>query len=330
MWRRCSCCPGRCSSPSSPRHRGRFPSWRAWSSSASWWWPWPMCGARATWSGCGARTGGSVAPITGIIQNKFPDAVVFTRVDEVVNWAGKSSMWPMTFGLACCAIEMMAAGGTRYDWDRFGLIPRGTPPHNDLIIVAPTVRGPPGKKKRGAAKPTQEKLAARFGEKTAGASLEVLEPWVVVASETIAEVAAFVKADPDLRFDNLMCLSGVDYPKEKPPRMEVVYHLYSYTHLHTFVLKVHLPREDPALPTVEGTWSVANWHEREAYDMFGIVFTGHSDLRRILLPDDWEGWPLRKDWVDPEFYSGMRVKPTQQMMERALAGEAIGVGPFDF
>ena len=180
------------------------------------------------------------------------------------------------------------------------------------------------------AKAIHEKLAARFGEKIAGVSLEVLEPWVVVASETIAEVAAFVKADPDLRFDNLMCLSGVDFPKEKPPRMEVVYHLYSYTHLHTFVLKVHLPREDPALPTVEGTWSVANWHEREAYDMFGIVFTGHSDLRRILLPDDWEGWPLRKDWVDPEFYNGMRVKPTQQMMERALAGEAIGVGPFDF
>ena len=175
-----------------------------------------------------------------------------------------------------------------------------------------------------------EKLVARFGEKIAGANIEALNPVVLVAPDAIAEVTAFVKAEPDLRFDNLMCLSGVDYPKETPPRMEVVYHLYSYTHLHTFVLKVHLPRENPALPTVEGTWSVANWHEREAYDMFGIVFTGHSDLRRILLPDDWEGWPLRKDWVDPEFYNGMRVKPTQQMMERALAGEAIGVGPFDF
>ena len=180
------------------------------------------------------------------------------------------------------------------------------------------------------AKAIHEKLVARFGERVVGANLEVLDPWVLVAPEAIAEVAAFVKADRDLRFDNLMCLSGVDYPKETPPRMEVVYHLYSYTHLHTFVLKVHLPRENPALPTVEGTWNVANWHEREAYDLFGIVFTGHSDLRRILLPDDWEGWPLRKDWVDPDFYNGMRVKPTQQMMERALAGEVLGVGPFDF
>jgi NADH-quinone oxidoreductase B subunit len=80
-----------------------------------------------------------VPPITGPIQNKFPEAVVFTTVDQVVNWARKSSMWPMTFGLACCAIEMMAAGGTRYDWDRFGLIPRGTPRQSDLMIVAGTV-----------------------------------------------------------------------------------------------------------------------------------------------------------------------------------------------
>ena len=112
--------------------------------------------------------------------------------------------------------------------------------------------------------------------------------------------------------------------------MEVVYHLFSYEHRHKFVLKVHLPREGAHVPTVEGTWAVANWHEREAYDLFGIVFDGHSDLRRILLPDDWVGHPLRKDWVDPDFYNGMHVKPTPQMAERAMAGEKIGVGPFDF
>ncbi len=84
------------------------------------------------------------------------------------------------------------------------------------------------------------------------------------------------------------------------------------------------------MPTVEGIWGVANWHEREAYDMFGIVFAGHSDPRRILLPDDWIGHPLRKDWQDPDFYNGMHVKPTAQMAERAMGGEKIGVGPFDF
>ncbi len=77
--------------------------------------------------------------IQGVIQSRFPDNLLFTTVDNVINWARKSSLWPMTFGLACCAIEMMAAGGTRYDWDRFGLIPRATPRQSDLMIVAGTV-----------------------------------------------------------------------------------------------------------------------------------------------------------------------------------------------
>ncbi len=180
------------------------------------------------------------------------------------------------------------------------------------------------------AKAIHEKLVAAFGERVTGVNLEVASPFAVVATDAIAEIAAFCKAEKGLAFDNLMNLSGVDYPKEAPPRMEVVYHLLSYTHGHTFALKIHVPREDPRAPTVEGVWGVANWHEREAYDLFGIAFTGHSDLRRILLPDDWIGHPLRKDWQDPDFYNGMHVKPTAQMAERFLAGEAIGVGPFDF
>ena len=173
-------------------------------------------------------------------------------------------------------------------------------------------------------------LKDRFGEKIVAFQAETLQPWAVVAPDAIAEVAAFAKSDPALAFDNLLCLSAVDYPKEDPPRMEIVYHLFSYPHRHAFVLKAMLPREDPALPTVEGVWGVANWHEREAYDLFGVTFTGHTDMRRILLPDDWEGHPLRKDWVDPDFYNGMHVKPTAQMAERSMGGEKIGVGPFDF
>jgi NADH-quinone oxidoreductase subunit C len=180
------------------------------------------------------------------------------------------------------------------------------------------------------AKTIHERLALKFGEKVTAVNLDAASPFAVVAAEAIAEIAAFCKADPDLAFDNLMCLSAVDYPKETPPRMEVVYHLYSYKHDHTFALKVHLSRETPAVATVEGIWPVANWHEREAYDMFGIGFVGHSDMRRILLPDDWVGHPLRKDWTDPDFYNGMHVKPTPQMAERAMGGEKIGVGPFDF
>ena len=175
-----------------------------------------------------------------------------------------------------------------------------------------------------------EKLKEQFGERVLHFEQGAAQPWIVVATDAIAEACAFAKATPELALDNLMCLSAVDYPKETPPRMEVVYHLYSYTHFHTIVLKVHTPREDAHVPTVEGTYGVANWHEREAYDLFGIVFDGHSDLRRILLPDDWIGYPLRKDWVDPDFYNGLHVKPTPQMAERSMAGEKMGVGPFDY
>ena len=175
-----------------------------------------------------------------------------------------------------------------------------------------------------------ERLVAAFEERVLSANFDVASPFVVVAPDALVEVATFCRNERDLSFDNLMCLSAVDYPKETPPRMEVVYHLLSYTHGHVFALKVHLPRDNPEVHTVEDVWGCANWHEREAFDLFGIRFLGHSDLRRILLPDDWEGHPLRKDWVDPDFYNGLHVKPTPQMAERAMGGEKIGVGPFDF
>jgi len=175
-----------------------------------------------------------------------------------------------------------------------------------------------------------DKLKGAFGDAITASDLDGMEPWAAVKPESLPEVARFCHDEEDLAFDNLMCLSAVDFPKEEPPRIDVVYHLNSWTHGHRFVLKVQLDREHPAVPTVEEVWAVANWHEREAYDLVGVIFTGHSDLRRILLPDDWQGHPLRKDWEDPEFYNGMRVKPTEQMAKRAEAGEAIGVGPFKF
>jgi NADH-quinone oxidoreductase subunit C len=175
-----------------------------------------------------------------------------------------------------------------------------------------------------------EKLKGAFGDRITASDLEGMEAWAAVAPEALPEVALYCRDEADLAFDNLMCLSAVDFPKLEPPRIDVVYHLNSWKHSHRFVLKAQLDRESPAVPSLEEVWPVANWHEREAYDMLGVIFTGHSDLRRILLPDDWEGHPLRKDWEDPEFYNGMRVRPTEQMAKRAEAGEQIGVGPFKF
>jgi len=122
----------------------------------------------------------------------------------------------------------------------------------------------------------------------------VREHTVFVPAERIVEVCTFLRDDPELDFALLACITGVDYlPRE--PRFEVVYHLLTVSKNGRFVLKVQLPDEHPSVPTVVGVWPTANWHEREAYDFYGIVFEGHPDLTRILLPEAWEGWPLRKD-----------------------------------
>ena len=150
------------------------------------------------------------------------------------------------------------------------------------------------------------KLKEKFGDSILSFETPVGDAFTVVAPESVAQVAQHLAADEALDFDFLMCLSGVDLGV-KETNLEVVYHFYSMTHRHNFVLKALLPKEKPHLPTVEHIWKTANWHEREAYDLYGIVFEGHSDLRRLLLPEDWEGHPLRKDYKEPEFYRGMRV-----------------------
>jgi NADH-quinone oxidoreductase subunit C len=151
-----------------------------------------------------------------------------------------------------------------------------------------------------------QRIQARFGDRVRETDLNAKDPWLVVDGEAIADVARFAHDDPDLRFDALSNLSGVDY-KDRG-YIEVVYHLYSYPHRHAIVLKARTPRDEAVMPTVEGVWKAANWHEREVYDLLGVTFTGHSDLRRLLMPEDWVGHPLRKDFVEPEEYHGISTR----------------------
>ena len=150
-----------------------------------------------------------------------------------------------------------------------------------------------------------EKLKSQFGDAILDTKIEaVLDPYVKVAPASIKNVALFLRDNPDLQFDYLMCLSGVDNGKDI---LGVVYHLSSMTKRHKITIKVEVPKAQTEVPSVESVWMTADWHEREAYDLVGIVFTGHPDLRRILLPDDYPGHPLRKDFKVPEFYQGMKV-----------------------
>ncbi len=147
-------------------------------------------------------------------------------------------------------------------------------------------------------------LTSRFAEAILDAKLEnVPDPFIKIRTDAIKDVCEFARTDERLQFDYLMCLSGVDFKG----KLGVTYHLHSMTLRHKIVLKVEVPTETPDVPSVESVWKTANWHEREAFDLYGLNFTGHPDLRRILLPYDWEGYPLRKDYEVPEFYNGMRV-----------------------
>jgi len=194
------------------------------------------------------------------------------------------------------------------------------------------------------AKAIYELLAGKVGEGVRGLeAAESLEPFAVVDPARLVEACTFLRDDERLKFDQLMCLSGIDwdgydedgkgksvailgYTDDGRPEtsdrtaegdLGVAYHLYSHTHDHKFTLQVRVPRGAAAVPTVSGVWPTAGWHEREAWDLVGVDFPGHPDLRRILLDEEWVGHPLRKDYVMPDRWSGV-----------PLEGQAYSRNPF--
>lgn len=140
-----------------------------------------------------------------------------------------------------------------------------------------------------------DRLRARFPEIAKTATFFSGVPIVTVPVGSIVEVCRFLKDDGESRCTYLSNLHGTHYPDKKDKPLEVVYNLYSIDRAQWIELKIEVA-EGEAVPTVSTVWKTANWHEREAFDMLGIPFSGHPDLTRILLPDDWRGHPLRKEY----------------------------------
>jgi len=155
-------------------------------------------------------------------------------------------------------------------------------------------------------------LTDKFGQGVISAIEPMgLQPALLIDPEFIVQVCEELRDNNKTWFDFLSCLSGVDHGPEKN-KFEIVYHLASIPHKLQLVLKTikEHDRNSETLPsfhTVSGVWRTAEWHEREAFDLLGIHFEGHPDLRRILLPDDWEGYPLRKDYLAAEEYKGIKI-----------------------
>jgi NADH-quinone oxidoreductase subunit C len=146
-----------------------------------------------------------------------------------------------------------------------------------------------------------------------------MTPGAWVPAEKLIDICTFVASDSGFALDYCSFVSGIDYPQHN--RIEVVYHLFSSQHRHELLLKVRVPRDDPRVPSVTRIWQGANWHEREAYDLLGITFEGHPNLRRIMMTDDWAGHPLRKDYVyeDPEWLRGLA-----EQRQREIQGLGLG------
>jgi NADH-quinone oxidoreductase subunit C len=157
-----------------------------------------------------------------------------------------------------------------------------------------------------------DRLRAQFGEDIRSAADEFGHAVATVSPGRYQDVARFLRDEPDLDFDFFDFLSGVDW-RPKGRGFEVVAHVYSTRHNHHVRLKVECDAEDPRCPTVSDVWPGANWHEREAWELFGIVFEGHPHLVKLVLPEQFEGHPLRKDFA----LMSREVKP--------WPGEAEGV-----
>ena len=162
-------------------------------------------------------------------------------------------------------------------------------------------------------------LASLINKNVNGANAQAFVPEdkkldgsVTVEASHIAKVAEWLRSNSEMPFNALQCISGVDYMEY----MEVCYMLahFDVSSPRELILKVKLTdRVNPAVDSIVRTYAAANFQEREVYDMFGIRFNNHPDLRRILCPDDWQGWPLRKDYVAQKYYNGMEVYPDNKM-----------------
>ena len=148
-----------------------------------------------------------------------------------------------------------------------------------------------------------------------------------VAPERLPEVAKTLRERPEFAFDSLMCLSGLDMSRYPNPDKETpfgdviacVYHLHSFANGQEIALRVLVPRDGGSVPSVEAFWPVANFFEREIYDLLGVDFPGNHDLRRLLMPEDWEGHPLRKDYQYPSHYRDWDLK---------REGQSFSSGPY--
>ena len=141
---------------------------------------------------------------------------------------------------------------------------------------------------------------------------ELNDTYIQLKPDNWFEIAKWLKSEPSLHFDSLQCHTGMDVGENI---LEARYNLHSMTHDHKIEIRIAVSRDKANIPSIEQIWRIGDWFERETYDMFGIFFDGHRDHRRMLLPEDWEGYPLRKDYEVQETYHGIAIPKVKEGWE---------------
>src|SRR5207237_1293134 len=221
------------------------------------------------------KTSNALASIADAIHHMPGGWIVTTGTDKIFNWARKSSIWPVTFGLACCAIEMMATFASRFDVERFGMVPWASPRHSDLMIVSGTVTI--------KIAPLPKRIYDQLPDPKCVVPL-ALEQW--------QPAPRFARATLGCAYFSF--LTAVDW---KEQGFEVLCRVENLDARVAVFMRTRLAPGADRCPSLTGVWRGADWMERECWDMFGVRFEGHPDQRRILLGEDWEGHPLRKDYA---------------------------------
>src|SRR5260370_1271704 len=226
----------------------------------------------------GKPVGADDGYFTGLNNELADKGFLVTATDELITWARTGSLMWMTFGLACCAVEMMQMSMPRYDAERFGFAPRASPRQSDVMIVAGTLTN---KMAPALRKVYDQMPGARY----------VVSMW---SGDKIVDVVRLLRDDPGCRFVSFIDVTAVDYPgREK--RFDVVYHMLSPT-LNARIRLREIADETTQVPSIIEVFPGADWFERECYDLYGAIFTGHRDMRRLLTDYGFDGHPLRKDF----------------------------------
>ncbi|XP_028101301.1 uncharacterized protein LOC114300643 [Camellia sinensis] len=259
-----------------------------------------------------------------LLDRTTQNSVISTTFNDLSNWSRLSSLWPLLYGTSCCFIEFASLIGSRFDFDRYGLVPRSSPRQADLILTAGTVtmKMAPSLVRLYEQMPEPKYVIAMGACTITGGMFSTDSYSTVRGVDKLIPVDVYLPGcppKPEAVIDAITKLrkkiSREIYEDRIRSQQEnrspggllaSVYHLtrieYGVDQPEEVSIKVFAPRRNPRIPSVFWVWKSVDFQERESYDMLGISYDNHPRLKRILMPESWIGWPLRKDYIAPNFY----------------------------